>query len=69
MRAVLLSEIGGPEVLRIEDLPTPQPSEGQALIRVRAASVHPIDWKYRSGTAAKQLPGVQPRRSRAASRR
>ena len=58
MRAVLLSETGRPEVLRIEDLPTPQPSEGQALIRVRAASVNPIDWKYRSGRAPKQLPAV-----------
>jgi NADPH:quinone reductase-like Zn-dependent oxidoreductase len=58
MRAVLLSETGGPEVLRIADLATPQPSERQALIRVRAASVNPIDWKYRSGRAAKQLPAV-----------
>jgi NADPH:quinone reductase-like Zn-dependent oxidoreductase len=58
MRAVLLRETGGPEVLRIEDLPTPQPSEGQALIRIRAASVNPIDWKYRSGRSPKQLPAV-----------
>jgi NADPH:quinone reductase-like Zn-dependent oxidoreductase len=58
MRAVLLSETGGPEVLRIEDLPTPQPTEGQALIRVRAASVNPIDWKYRRGLAERPLPAV-----------
>jgi NADPH:quinone reductase-like Zn-dependent oxidoreductase len=58
MRAVLLRETGGPDVLRIEDVPTPQPSEGQALIRVRAASVNPIDWKYRSGRSPKQLPAV-----------
>jgi NADPH:quinone reductase-like Zn-dependent oxidoreductase len=58
MRAVLLSEIGGPEVLRIEDLPTPEPADGQVLIRVRAASINPIDWKFRRGIAQKELPAV-----------
>ncbi|HST32065.1 MAG TPA: NADP-dependent oxidoreductase [Solirubrobacteraceae bacterium] len=58
MRAVLLSETGGPEVLRIEDLPTPEPADGQVLIRVRAASINPIDWKQRRGLSQKQLPAV-----------
>ena len=58
MRAVLLSETGGPEMLRIEDLPTPEPADGQVLIRVRAASVNPIDWKIRRGISSKQLPAV-----------
>jgi NADPH:quinone reductase-like Zn-dependent oxidoreductase len=58
MRAVLLSETGGPEVLRIEEIPTPQPGEGQLLIRVRAAAINPIDWKYRRGLSAKELPAV-----------
>jgi NADPH:quinone reductase-like Zn-dependent oxidoreductase len=58
MRAVLLSETGGPEVLRIEELPTPEPADGQVLIRVRAASINPIDWKIRRGISSKQLPAV-----------
>jgi NADPH:quinone reductase-like Zn-dependent oxidoreductase len=58
MRAVLLSETGGPEVLRIEQLPTPEPADGELLIRVRAASINPIDWKQRRGLSQKQLPAV-----------
>jgi NADPH:quinone reductase-like Zn-dependent oxidoreductase len=58
MRAVLLSETGGPEVLRIEQLPTPEPADGEVLIRVRAASINPIDWKQRRGISQKQLPAV-----------
>jgi NADPH:quinone reductase-like Zn-dependent oxidoreductase len=58
MRAVLLSETGGPEVLRVEDVPTPEPDDGQVLIRVRAASINPIDWKQRRGLSQKQLPAV-----------
>jgi NADPH:quinone reductase-like Zn-dependent oxidoreductase len=58
MRAVLLSETGGPEVLRIEELPTPEPADGQVLIRVRAASINPIDWKFRRGISPKDLPAV-----------
>ncbi|HWG09196.1 MAG TPA: NADP-dependent oxidoreductase [Solirubrobacteraceae bacterium] len=58
MRAVLLNETGGPEVLRIEDVPRPEPGEGEVLIRVRAASINPIDWKFRRGLVPKQLPAV-----------
>jgi NADPH:quinone reductase-like Zn-dependent oxidoreductase len=58
MRAVLLSETGGPDVLRIEELPTPEPADGQVLIRVRAASINPIDWKIRRGLSPKELPAV-----------
>lgn len=58
MRAVLLSETGGPEVLRIEDVPTPQAGDGEVLVRVRAASINPIDWKFRRGLSPKDLPAV-----------
>jgi NADPH:quinone reductase-like Zn-dependent oxidoreductase len=58
MRAVLLSETGGPEVLRVEEVPLPEPQDGEVLIRVRAVSVNPIDWKQRRGLAPKQLPAV-----------
>jgi len=58
MRAVVVHETGGPEVLRLEDVDAPTPGEGEVLIRVHAASVNPIDWKYRRGYADKPLPAV-----------
>jgi NADPH:quinone reductase-like Zn-dependent oxidoreductase len=58
MRAVLLSETGGPEVLRVEEVATPQPGDGEVLVRVHAASINPIDWKIRRGLVAKDLPAV-----------
>jgi NADPH:quinone reductase-like Zn-dependent oxidoreductase len=58
MRAVVLHETGGPEVLRYEEIERPEPGQGEVLIRVRAASVNPIDWKYRRGMAQRELPAV-----------
>jgi NADPH:quinone reductase-like Zn-dependent oxidoreductase len=58
MRAVLMRETGGPEVLRLEELEGPEPGEGEVLIRVRAASINPIDWKIRRGASPKDLPAV-----------
>jgi NADPH:quinone reductase-like Zn-dependent oxidoreductase len=58
MKAVVMHETGGPEVLRLEDVDAPEPGDGEVLIRVRAASVNPIDWKYRRGLAEKALPAV-----------
>ena len=58
MRAVLVAETGGPEVLRLQETEPPEPGDGEVLIEVHAASVNPIDWKYRRGLAQKQLPAV-----------
>jgi NADPH:quinone reductase-like Zn-dependent oxidoreductase len=58
MQAVVVHEIGGPEVLRVEEAERPEAGEGEVLIRVRAASVNPVDWKYRRGIAPKPLPAV-----------
>ncbi|MGZ4304570.1 MAG: NADP-dependent oxidoreductase [Solirubrobacteraceae bacterium] len=58
MRAVVIHETGGPEVLRLEEVPPPEPADGQVLVRVHAASVNPVDWKYRRGLAPKPLPAV-----------
>jgi NADPH:quinone reductase-like Zn-dependent oxidoreductase len=56
MKAVVLHEYGGPEKLKYEDAPDPEPGEGQVLVRVAAASVNPIDWKMRSGAAKERFP-------------
>jgi NADPH:quinone reductase-like Zn-dependent oxidoreductase len=58
MRAVVMHETGGPEVLHLEQAPTPEPQDGQVLVRVRAASVNPIDWKIRSGARPTDLPKI-----------
>jgi len=58
MRAVVMHETGNPDVLRYEEAERPEPGEGEVLIRVRAASVNPVDWKYRRGFVDKPLPAI-----------
>ena len=49
MKALLYEAYGGPEVLRVAEVPDPSPGPGEVLIRVRAASVGPGDCKLRAG--------------------
>jgi NADPH:quinone reductase-like Zn-dependent oxidoreductase len=49
MKAVVVHEYGGPEVLKFEDYPDPILGLGEVLIKVAAASVNPIDYKRRAG--------------------
>jgi len=49
MKAIRIHEYGGPDVLKYEDTPRPQPGAGEVLIRVHAAGVNPFDWKVREG--------------------
>ncbi len=61
MRAVVLREFGGPEVLRLEDVETPSPKPGEVLIRVHKVSVNvTLDIMVRKGTYARKpaLPHV-----------
>ncbi len=55
MKAVAIRRYGGPEVLKVEDLPPPSPAAGEVLVRVHASSINPIDWKIRQG----QLKWIQ----------
>jgi NADPH:quinone reductase-like Zn-dependent oxidoreductase len=58
MEAVVVRETGDPDVLRLEEVDRPEPGDGELLIRIFAASVNPVDWKYRRGFAPRQLPAV-----------
>ncbi len=49
MKAVRLQSFGGPEVLKIEQVEVPEPKAGEVLVRVKAASVNPVDYKIREG--------------------
>jgi NADPH:quinone reductase len=56
MKAILVREFGGPEVLKLEEVPTPRPAAGQVLVRVCAAGVNPYDTYMRNGTYAVKPP-------------
>ena len=58
MRAVVVHETGDVDVLRLEDVETPVPDDGEVLVRVIAASINPIDWKFRRGVVPRQLPTI-----------
>ncbi|MGW5401705.1 NADP-dependent oxidoreductase [Streptomyces sp. NPDC003952] len=51
MRAVVVSQWGGPEVLTETELDRPEPGLGEILVRVHAAGVNPVDWKTRASGA------------------
>ena len=46
MKAVVIHAYGGPEVLKLDDVPRPESKEDEILIRVIAASVNPVDRPY-----------------------
>jgi NADPH:quinone reductase len=59
MKAICVSEFGGPEVLKLEDMPDPRPPQsGEVLIRVNAAGVNPYDTYMRSGAYGSGNPAL-----------
>ncbi|MGV2918647.1 NADP-dependent oxidoreductase [Streptomyces alfalfae] len=55
MMAIRLHEHGGPEVLRHEEVPIPEPGPGEVLVRVHAVGINPPDWYLRNGLT--KVPG------------
>src|SRR5215472_10909841 len=54
MKAVVVNEYGGPEVLKYQDAPRPEPKNDEILVRVMAAAVNPVDTYVRQGMFAKR---------------
>jgi NADPH:quinone reductase-like Zn-dependent oxidoreductase len=58
VKAIRIHEDGGPEVLRYEDAPDPEPGEGEVLVRLRAASLNHIDLWLRKGLPSVPKPRI-----------
>lgn len=56
MKAIQVQQFGGPEVLKVEEIPTPKPAAGQVLVRIHGAGVNPYDTYMRAGTYAVKPP-------------
>ena len=52
MKAIRVHEFGGPEVMRVESVPDPQPGSGQVVVKLHAVGVNPVDTYIRAGTYA-----------------
>jgi NADPH:quinone reductase-like Zn-dependent oxidoreductase len=60
VQAIALERYGGPEVLRLTDLPEPKVGPDVVLVRARAAGVNPVDWKIREGRLDAAFPSHFP---------
>lgn len=60
MQAIQVHDYGEPDQLKLEEIPQPQPEEGEVLVRVYAAGVNPVDWKIRSGMLKAFRPSAFP---------
>src|SRR5256886_6754826 len=58
MKAVRFHQHGGPEVLRCEEVPTPEPGRGEVLVALRAAALNHLDLFVRAGIPGVRLPHV-----------
>jgi NADPH2:quinone reductase len=61
MRAIVLRQFGGPKLLKVEEVPTPTPGAGEALVEIKAAGINPSDVKNINGamhgTTLPRIPG------------
>ena len=58
MKAVVYRCYGSPEVLKVEEVEKPTPADEQVLVKVRAASINPLEWHYMTGTPYIMRAGV-----------
>jgi NADPH:quinone reductase len=58
VKAIRVKEFGGPEVLQLEEVPTPQPKSGEVLVRMHATGINPVETYIRAGKYARlpELP-------------
>ncbi|MGD0725315.1 MAG: NADPH:quinone reductase [Spirochaetia bacterium] len=54
MKAIVVKEFGGPEVLKLAEIPLPKPGPGQVVVRIKAAGVNPADTYVRSGSYSRK---------------
>jgi NADPH2:quinone reductase len=60
MKAIRVHAFGGPDVLRLEDLPEPKAGPGQVVVRVKAVGVNPVDVTIRNGAYKNVVPPYTP---------
>ena len=60
MQAVRFDEYGGADVLKVVDVPTPEPGPGQVLVQVKAAGINPGEGKIRDGLLDAMFPATFP---------
>src|ERR1700722_9040278 len=60
MQAVRFDEYGGADVLKVVDVPTPEPGPGQVLVQVKAAGINPGEGKIRDGLLDAIFPATFP---------
>ena len=73
MKAIRVREFGGPETMRLEEVPDPKPASGQIVVRIRATGVNPVDSYMRAGTYPRKpslpyTPGTDAARSSRSAR-
>src|SRR5690242_7721643 len=56
MKAIRVHEFGGPDVMRLEEVPDPKPGPGQVVVRVHAVGVNPVDTYIRAGLYNREAP-------------
>ncbi len=60
IHAIQVHDYGNTDQLKLEQIPQPEPQEGEALVRLYAAGVNPVDWKIRSGWMKDFRPSTFP---------
>ncbi|WP_170006598.1 NADP-dependent oxidoreductase [Bacillus fonticola] len=56
MKAAVIQEYGGPETLTVKEVPKPQIGPNDVLVKVKATSINPVDWKIREGYLREMIP-------------